>query len=288
MANRRFPTLDVDEIAATRDALHTYVRVLGNCLKATRLNRKHWWHASLRSSLRGLTTGTIHADIDFEMELDFRSSYFHIRTASGESHSELLRGQPVYQLVDVIGDFLLATGIKKDAAEHLSLNVENSQHFDAYSDEQANLIGRVFSDVAATMARLRAGIREETSPIQVWPHHFDMSMLWLPGEKIADQDPADEEYSDKQMNFGFVPGDDSIAEPYFYVTAYPIPDALPRTSLPAGSNWQTTPFPGAVLTYETLAAMSSPTDYLMELWQALLNSGRAHMLDRLAQGRPPR
>lgn len=282
MAHRRFPALDVDEIAATRDALHTYAQVLGNCLKAARAKRKHWWHASLRPSLRGLTTGTVHADIDFEMELDLRSSHFHIRTASGESHSELLRGQPVYQLVDVISDFLLATGIKKDAAEHLNLNVENSQHFDAYSEEQANLIGRVFSDVAAIMALFRAGIGEETSPIQVWPHHFDLSMLWLPGEKIAGQDPENEEYSDKQMNFGFVLGDDSIAEPYFYITAYPLPDALPGTPLPAGSIWQTTPFPGAVLLYESLAAMSDPTDYLLELWQTLLKSGRAHMLDQPA------
>jgi hypothetical protein len=262
--------------------LHAYARVLGNCLKAARAKRKHWWHASLRPSLRGLTTGIVHADIDFEMELDFRSSHFHIRTASGESHSELLRGQPVYQLVDVIGDFLLATGIKKDAADHLNLNVENSQPFDAYSEEQANLIGRIFSDVAATMASFRAGVREETSPIQVWPHHFDMSMLWLPGEKIEGQDPGNEEYSDKQMNFGFVLGDDSIAEPYFYITAYPLPDALPHTSLPGGSIWQTTPFPGAVLLYESLAAMSNPTDYLLELWHVLLNSGRAHMLDQIA------
>jgi hypothetical protein len=109
-----------------------------------------------------------------------------------------------------------------------------------------------------------------------------MSMLWLPGEKIEGQDPGNEEYSDKQMNFGFVLGDDSIAEPYFYITAYPLPDALPHTSLPGGSIWQTTPFPGAVLLYESLAAMSNPTDYLLELWHVLLNSGRAHMLDQIA------
>ena len=47
--------------------------------------------------------------------------------------------------------------------------------------------------------------------------------------KIPGQDPADEESSDKQMNFGFTFGDEGIPEPYFYITAYPLPDAASRT-----------------------------------------------------------
>ena len=61
MISRHFPALDVDAIEDTRDALHAYSRVLGDCLKASRSKRKHWWHASLRPSLTGLTTGVVHA-----------------------------------------------------------------------------------------------------------------------------------------------------------------------------------------------------------------------------------
>jgi len=282
MESRKFPALDVDEIMDTRDAMHAYARVLVDCLKANQPKLKHWWHASLRPSLRGMTTGVIHANIDFEIELDFRNSQLHIQTAAGESHSELLRGQPVYQLVDVISDFLVSSGISGNPADRFNLDVESTRQFDGFSEEQANLIGRVFSDVSATMLRFRAGLREESSPIQVWPHHFDMSMLWIPGEKIAGQDPDNEEYSDKQMNFGFVLGDDSIAEPYFYITVYPLPDDLPNVVLPAGAIWQTTPFAGALLRYESLADADSPTDYLLELWRILLNSGRTHMLNKVA------
>jgi len=282
MASRKFPTLDEDAIAKTRDALHAYASVLGECLKSSRPKRKHWWHASLRPSLTGLTTGVIYADIDFEMELDFRSSQLHIRTATGEAHSELLSGQPVNQLVHVISDFLVSTGIQGNLADHINLDIEVTRQFDRYSEEQASLIGRVFSDVGATMAQFRAEIREESSPVQIWPHHFDMSMLWLPGEKIPDQDPDNEEDADKQMNFGFVLGDDSIQKPYFYVTAYPLPDALLQVLLPEGATWQIAPFTGVVLLYETLSNMSEPADYLLELWRVLLNSGRTHMLDQVA------
>ncbi len=128
------------------------------------------------------------------------------------------------------------------------------------------------------MAEFRAGIKEETSPIQLWPHHFDLSMLWLPGEKIEGQDPDNEEYSDKQMNFGFTFGDEGIPEPYFYVTAYPLPDGFPSLELPTGTEWQTEGFSGAVLLYKTLINSSDPHSYLLDLWAGLLSAGRDQML----------
>jgi hypothetical protein len=42
------------------------------------------------------------------------------------------------------------------------------------------------------------------------------------------------------MNFGIAFGDESIPEPYFYVTAYPSPDALPKVVLPAGTRGKVT------------------------------------------------
>ena len=79
------------------------------------------------------------------------------------------------------------------------------------------------------------------------------------------------------MNFGFTFGDDAIPEPYFYVTAYPLPTALPRMYLPSGTTWRSQPFNGAVLPYRTLANMDEPAAYLKNLWQALLAAGEQHL-----------
>jgi len=106
-----------------------------------------------------------------------------------------------------------------------------------------------------------------------------MAMLWLPGEKIPGQDPADEESSDKQMNFGFAFGDAGIPEPYFYTTAYPLPDELPELVLPEGTTWQSEGFSGAVLLYRRLLEEATPQDYLVNLWNILLTAGRQHMLE---------
>ena len=88
MALQNFPNLDPSAITGTRDALHAYSRVLGAWLKTCQTKRKHWWHASLRPSLSGLTTGVIHAGFDFELELNLSESLLIGRTSSGERLTE--------------------------------------------------------------------------------------------------------------------------------------------------------------------------------------------------------
>ena len=284
MTTQRFATLDESAMRETRDALHAYARVLGTWLKSCRPRRKHWWHASLRPCLNGLTTGVVRAGIDFEIELDLRNSQLRLRTATGQVGCDALAGQPAQQLADNISDFLTESGVDRALAPKAAHSTERVGRFDGYSAQQAHCLAGVFADVTATMREFRAEIREESSPIQLWPHHFDLSMLWLPGEKVPDQDPADEESADKQLNFGFTLGDEGIAEAYFYVTAYP-PFTPPSDPwLPAGTTWRSESFIGAVLPYRILSDMSTPSDYLLNLWRVLLAAGREHMLGRDAQG----
>jgi len=96
---RAFPAIDVQAATPTREALHAYARVLGDCLKTNRTQRKHWWHASLRPSLNGLSSGVIRGDQDVEFELDLRHSVMHINLSNGQRHSEPLTGQSVAELV---------------------------------------------------------------------------------------------------------------------------------------------------------------------------------------------
>ena len=272
-----FPALDNSAaFLETRDAMHAYARVLGDCLKARRSKRKHWWHASLRPSLNGLTTGVVRATTDFEIELDFRRASLHARASNGNAVDAELEGQSAAEIAVALSEFMSANGV---ADVELADADRSDLAWPAFSRSHADSMGQVLRSVAAAMETFRAGVREETSPIQLWPHHFDLSMIWLPGEKIPGQDPMDEEYSDKQMNFGFAFGDDSIPEPYFYVTAYPIPDAMAAIRLPAGSEWKTDGFNGAVLTYRTLRDASDASDYLQDFWSRLLTTGQQHMLE---------
>lgn len=280
MNSQNFPALDAGVIGPTRDALHAYSQVLGSWLEACRPRRKHWWHISLRPTVRGLTTGLVRAGgIDFELELDLHRGALRGQVAGGGELLVPLQGQPAAELAAAVREFLLAAGIPADI---VPASPEAGDATSNYSADVAATIGRAWAAVAVTLASLRASIPEETSPIQVWPHHFDLAMVWLPGEKIPGEDPADEGHSDKQMNFGFTLGDPVIPEPYFYVTAYPLPPAFQRLELPAGTTWQTEGFSGAVLRYSHLANEAQPESYLLGLWQGLVAAGRDHLLDRPA------
>ena len=274
MADQKFPALDPAALVSTRQALHAYARVVGTWPKAARKKRKHWWHASLRPSLYGLTTGVVYGDTDFDVELHLADSKLTVRTCTS-TFSERLTGQSSVQVAATIQRALLAAGV--DEALVPDTDFATDDEYPGYSADQANLMHRAIGSVAAALEEFRAGIREEKSPIQVWPHHFDLSMIWLPGHKVPDQDPADEEYADKQMNFGFAFGDEGINEPYFYVTAYPLPDAMPSVELPAGTTWMSEGFSGAVLLYKDLAAMDDPAAYLQDLWSTLLDAGQTHL-----------
>lgn len=271
MADERFPPLDADALDGTRQALHAYARIAGAWCKAARKKRKHWWHASLRPSLYGLTTGVVYGAADFEIELDLAGSALHVRTCSS-THTERLSGQSSAKLAATTQGALAAAGVDEGLAP--GPEVGSDDEYPEYSADQASLMHRAISSVAAALEEFRAGIREETSPIQIWPHHFDLSMIWLPGTKVPGKDPGDEEQADKQMNFGFLFGDEMIAEPYFYITAYPLPDALPELALPAGTTWSSEGFDGAVLLYTDLITTSDPNTYLQELWSTVLAAGR--------------
>ena len=231
MADEKFPSLDTEKLADTRDAIHAYSKVVGAWCKAYRERRKHWWHASLRPSLTGLTTGVLYGRSDFEIELDLARSCLNVRTCTS-MFSEQLHGQSSASIANAIRRTLVAADVEEKLSEEDEPATDTT--FPGYSADQALAMRGAIGSIASALEDFRASIREEKSPIQLWPHHFDLSMIWLPGVKIDGKDPDDEENADKQMNFGFAFGDDSIPEPYFYVTAYPTPAALPEVKLPSG------------------------------------------------------
>lgn len=284
MAANNFPPLDPNTLAETRDACHAYSQVLGQWARACRPKRKHWWHMSLRPSLTGVTTGVIDAGSEhFELGLDLAENRAWGKLAKGLSWQQPLGEQSAAELAVAVGDFLVAGGIEQrfvpaagEQGKHCAMDGHARP---GYSAEIAGHIGHALREITAALAAFRSGIREETSPINFWPGHFDLSMLWLPGEIIAGADPGDEESADKQLNFGFSFGDGALPEPYFYITAYPQPEAFPGLKPIGDAYWHSQGFNGVVLPYSNLVSHQDPTGALLALWQWVLDKGRTHMLD---------
>jgi hypothetical protein len=136
---------------------------------------------------------------------------------------------------------------------------------------------RTLAQIDAVLKEFRAGLRRESSPVQLWPHHFDLALNWFSGRLVPDQDPDDAEYADEQMNFGFSTGDEGIPEPYFYVTAYPVPAGWMEATLPDEAYWQAAGWTGAVLPYGAVSAAADGRRLLLSFLMKLQEAGAALM-----------
>ncbi|MBY6213104.1 hypothetical protein KUV95_16255 [Microbulbifer agarilyticus] len=279
MSTHNFPFLEPAMIADTRDTCHAYAQVLGGWIRSCRPRRKHWWNLCLSPSLGGVATGPLHADgVHFALELDLAGNHVHAAVANGERFSEPLGSQTADQLADALQAFLLGGGVSagyvpgEDSAG--SHGAADGRVRSGYSAQVAADLAQAWREIVAALADFQSGIIEETSPINLWPGHFDLAMLVLGKDKVVGQDPADEEYSDKQMNFGFSFGDAGIPEPYFFVTAYPQPEDFPPLPLVNRAYWHSKGFGGAVLRYGDAIATADPTELLRDYWQQMLDAGR--------------
>jgi hypothetical protein len=123
--------------------------------------------------------------------------------------------------------------------------------FEAPADGSLAEVARWFASADAVLREV-ARSWPGSAPVRVWPHHFDVGSVLPLGGGQGEDAPT--------IGIGLSPGDEAIAEPYFYVTPWPVPaagESLP--SLPAGGRWHREGWTGALLTgSEVVAAGAGP------------------------------
>jgi len=259
----------------TRDGLQQCADLLGAVRAATAPKEKHWFHITLYCDISGLSTGVLTTDSErFSLFLDFIHGELRFQAQSDESKTPI-DGKSITQISSWLSEQL--------DRSHITVTLDWSKFS---SDEPLVIelgasaaLWTIYSNVDRVFKEFRASLREETSPVHVWPHHFDLAMLWFSGRQVPDTDPADEENADEQMNFGFVPGDGSIDEPYFYITAYPLPKDLTALELPSDAYWHTEGFTGAILKYSDWVQSGDALGSLMKFLSVVHQAGKHAMLD---------
>jgi hypothetical protein len=270
MPNSTFPPLPLDSWQATRDTIAGYAQVIGKVRRALTPHQKHWWHVSLHTSASGLTTTPIPStDQTFELLLDFTHHRLLITTSHGQRRDFPLTGQSVHAFKNQTLEILAELGISPEIDHDLFSDDSAS----TYDKTAVTTYWQALSQIDALLKEFRHSFRGESSPVQLWPHHFDLGVNWFSGRLIPDQDPNDPEWSDEQMNFGFSTGDGGIPNPYFYVTAYPTPESWAETQLPAGAYWQPEGWTGAVLPYAEVASSENGKAFLLDFLQSLQKAG---------------
>lgn len=269
-----FPPLPLSRWQPTRDTLQAYTRIIARIRQKLTPAQRHWQHASLRTSAVGLTTTPVPAGRrTFDIEMNFFTHEVYIRTSSGDVDMISLEGQSAREFGEELLEILNVFGIEATIEKEYVAGEQEG----VYDDSHVEAFWQALSQIDMVFKRFAKRLRRPTGPVQFFPHHFDLAVLWFSGRLVPDQDPDNEENSDEQMNFGFSTGDSSIADPYIYVTAYPLPEGLTAVPLPEPAYWHTAGFTGAILPYKALTETPNPQDLLHHFLTTVHEAGQSRM-----------
>ncbi len=259
------PPLSLADSRATRDTLHAYARPISRIRRELSPAHPHWWHISLRVDEGRLGTPAIPGGPGgaFDLALDLRQHILVI-SSRGESRSIPLCGQSqadfTAELLAQLEAFGVTVTIDQALFDGMMMGTLDAEAMWRYAT--------VLDWVDGVLERFGAELPGETSPVQLWPHHFDLALTWFSGRRVPGVDPADREHADEHMTFGFSTGDDGLPEPYFYILAYPWQDAIRQSPLPPGTAWHDGGWQGGLMRYERLLGEIDPEARLLTFLRA--------------------
>ncbi len=205
------------------------------------------WNAPLRA----LSTEPITAGRQLRIALRVEDLALHALDENGSTtRSFALPGHTVAQghawLSEVLAQAALDPS-RLTARKHYTIPahpVESGAPFSLGRGDQFEELSRYWSNAAGVLDPL-AQMTEGAGPVRTWPHHFDIAtLIELPGA------------SRRTIGVGQSPGDDSYAEPYWYVGPYPYPPTSDLPPLTGPGRWHTEGWVGAALSASDYIAVS--------------------------------
>jgi len=245
----RLPTIDYHQLAPTRDYLQDVAKVVGKLQQLFLPADQHQWQRGLAVWSDGLMSRPFAPKGEtYQALINFKEGDLQLHNTSWE----LAHHNSAQQIFDEMQHWLNEQGL--DYRLEKPQLVTQQPQFDV---DQASLLADALSWIEDRFEELQRPMRPGTfSPVLLYPHHFDLSLSWYPNQ------------NERQLSIGFVVADNYIAEPYFYITAYPQPPKFDQTGWPSPSFWFNQGFSGGVLKYADLRAFEKPADLLEEFWQA--------------------
>jgi len=241
-----FPPLENFE--PTRRTLHLYSQAISVVPRAHADFHPKWWHVSLKVRPDGLVTEKVRLPGGgaLQIKMDLRRHrailfkdgelYWELGLAEGLASTEF--GD---QIIDTVAGLGLTGEYERDRFED-----------DGPREYDPDAAGRFLTALVKTdriFKEHRATLDGEVSPVQLWPHGFDLAFEWY-GTRVEryEEDGQVREFP-AQLNLGFYPG----GKPYFYSNPWPFEaDQLLDKPLPEGAGWHTEGWSGTILPYEML------------------------------------
>lgn len=245
------PQLIYEDLVPTRDYIRDVALVLSGLQRAFLPKNEHDWQYGLEVVMRGLSTQSFAvADEPLRASIDFVRNMVRVPGARAWSLEE-------YAAPEIYRELLLWLERRGQAVTFKAPHFRGGR-FDA---QQAADYAQALWWMDERFRNFSAGlpVGGYSSPILLYPHHFDLSLVWFPHN------------DERQLALGFSSGDDMIHEPYLYLTAYPEPAEFTKLPLPDHAYWQSESFSGAILPYRHLVESNQP-ERLFENYTRLFNA----------------
>ena len=185
--------------------------------------------------------------IRFEILLDLVSHSVAITTSKGYTWAIPIEGQTLTKFSEDVLSELGKLGIKPgiDTAKFKD-ETERDYNFQHASD-----IFRFYSIFDMVFKEFKGTLAQETSPVQLWPHHMDIACACYARPDLL-------------ITCGFLTGDSNIEEPYFYILFHPELEDINSIGLGNKAYWHTEEWQGLILKYSDIVNEESPTGALMK------------------------
>jgi hypothetical protein len=232
------PPLRLDTLKPTCDRLRDAALVLSSLQRGFLPEHPRQWQYGLEVTMRGLGTQAFMVN-DEEVRAGLDLVRRKVRLDGGEWRLKEYDGPELFKNVRAWLESK-STNAKLDEPKFGGVG----QTFDS---DQATAYAEALWWFDKQFRVLKAGLDEGvTSPVLLYPHHFDLSLAWFPYD------------DERQLSVGWSTGDETIKEPYVYMTTYPEPAGFTKLTLPIGAYWQTEGFSGAILPYAVLQSSQEP------------------------------
>ncbi|MCH7664174.1 MAG: hypothetical protein IH859_09945 [Chloroflexi bacterium] len=246
----------------THKTLHLYSAAIGVVPRAHAEFHPKWWHISLKVQPDGLITDSMSLPNGgaFSLMMNLRKHAVILSTSMGEEREfSMTEGLTATAFGDQLLGAVADLGLTAEYARNKFENDEDREYDPAVAEKFLSAVvnaDRIFK-------KHRANLSGEMSPVQLWPHGFDLSFEWFGTRVVEYEEEGKITKYPSQLNLGFSPGEPSHPQPYFYSNPWPFEkDVLLETSLPEGARWHTEGWEGSIFPYAELAGDSNAAERL--------------------------
>ena len=271
-----FPSLD--GFGPTRATLHAYALAINSIARVHAQPRPHWWHTSLKITEDGLVSDPLllPSGESAVFTINFRDHEIALEDGSGHASTfPMSSGWSGTQM----GDALIA------AAEAMGLHGEyDRERFEStepgmYDTAVAERFFTALCSAKRVFEAHLATLSGTISPIELWPHNFDMSAEWYGTRMIPYDEEGKTTFLPAQLNLGFYPGEND-EDSYFYSNPWPFEsELLLDQPLPAGANWHTDGWTGSELPYSLVVAEPHAEQLVIDFARAVYALARPTLID---------